>query len=226
MRLSYANVMSTLFVFLALGGATAIAARQALPKKSAGTTQLKANAVTTAKIKKNAVTKAKIKNSAIDGSKIADGSLTGAEINATTTPFSRIVFEARGNGTFPLPGLYHLANPVYTQQPGRDDTYVGALDVTFQPSCLPPRSAAAYVLLDPPDLNNLSEYDIVAYGVIHDVAGGAPSKRINIGPFIGQRFQSSSPGNHTLYLYADVNCEGGSTGASASFGAVDVISVG
>ena len=41
-RLTYANVMSSIAVFLVLGGATAIAAQQKI-----GTKQLKANSVTT-----------------------------------------------------------------------------------------------------------------------------------------------------------------------------------
>lgn len=69
-HLSYANVMSTIAVFLTLGGATALAAGQ-LAKNSVGSRQLKAKAVTTGKIANNAV----------NGAKVADGSLTGADIN-------------------------------------------------------------------------------------------------------------------------------------------------
>jgi hypothetical protein len=68
-RLTYANVMSSIAVFLVLGGATAIAANQ-LGKSSVGARQLKKNAVTAAKIKKNAVTTAKIRNRAVTGAKI------------------------------------------------------------------------------------------------------------------------------------------------------------
>jgi hypothetical protein len=79
-RLTYANVMSSIAVFLVIGGASALAATH-LGKNSVGTKQLKKNAVTAAKIKKNAVTTAKIKNSAVNGAKVKDGSLTGADIN-------------------------------------------------------------------------------------------------------------------------------------------------
>jgi hypothetical protein len=72
-RLTYANVMSSIAVFLVLGGATAIAATH-LGKNSVGTKQLKNSSVTTKKIKKNAVT----------GAKVKDGSLTGADINLPT----------------------------------------------------------------------------------------------------------------------------------------------
>jgi len=73
-RLTYANVMSSIAVFLVLGGATALAAVQ-LGKNSVGTKQLKKNAVTTAKIKKNAVTTAKIKSGAVTGDKVNLGTL-------------------------------------------------------------------------------------------------------------------------------------------------------
>ncbi|HST69260.1 MAG TPA: hypothetical protein VLI94_06355 [Solirubrobacterales bacterium] len=73
-RLTYANVMSSIAVFLILGGATAFAAVQ-LGKNTVGSKQLKKNAVTTAKIKKNAVTTAKIKNDAVTGAKVNEATL-------------------------------------------------------------------------------------------------------------------------------------------------------
>ncbi len=82
-RLTYANVMSSLAVFLVLGGATAFAAGQ-LGKNTVGPKQLKAKSVTTAKIKKEAVTTNKIKKNAVNGSRVKDGSLSGADINLST----------------------------------------------------------------------------------------------------------------------------------------------
>jgi hypothetical protein len=67
-RVTYANVMSSIAVFLVIGGATAFAA---LGKNTVGSKQLKANAVTTKKIKKEAVTAKKVKK----------GTLTGTQIN-------------------------------------------------------------------------------------------------------------------------------------------------
>lgn len=82
-RLTYANVMSSIAVFLVIGGASAFAATQ-LGKNSVGAKQLKSNAVTSAKIKNNAVTTNKIKKNAVTGAKVKDGSLTGADINLGT----------------------------------------------------------------------------------------------------------------------------------------------
>ena len=72
-RLTYANVMSSIAVLLALGGASAFAASQ-LAKNSVGAKQIKKNSVGESKIKKDAVT----------GEKVKDGSLSGADINLGT----------------------------------------------------------------------------------------------------------------------------------------------
>lgn len=71
-RATYANVMSTIAVFLVLGGATAFAA---LGKGTVGTKQLKTNSVTAAKLKNKAVTTAKIADHAVTGTQVNLGSL-------------------------------------------------------------------------------------------------------------------------------------------------------
>ena len=93
-HLTYANVISTLALFLVLAGGAAYAAKVA--KKSVGPSQLKANAVTTAKIKANSVTtrkikrnaiaNAKIKDGAVESEKIADGSVVLGDLDSTTCP--------------------------------------------------------------------------------------------------------------------------------------------
>jgi hypothetical protein len=67
-RLSYANVIATLALFVALSGAAWAVAR--LPRNSVGAKQLRKSAVTTAKIKNEAVTAAKIRKGTIDGSRL------------------------------------------------------------------------------------------------------------------------------------------------------------
>ncbi len=57
-KLTYANVMATIAVFIALGGASYAAVK--LPKNSVGSEQIKNGAITGAKIKNGAVTGAKI----------------------------------------------------------------------------------------------------------------------------------------------------------------------
>jgi hypothetical protein len=228
-RLTYANVLSTITAFVVLTGATAFAAQQ-LGKKTVGAKQLKSNAVTTAKIKKNAVTKAKIKNGAVDTTKIADGSVSGTDINTASTPFSRIVHEARGSSTVAVPtemgkmAVFPLNGNTYTQEAGSDDSYVGAVDVTLSSGCKEQREVAAFVTVDPADPLNPTSNEIVAWGVYEDKSSSQVSTRVNLGPYIlgGVRFQPSSPTNHTLYLTVQGTCKTGS-GITANSAAVDVI---
>jgi hypothetical protein len=63
-KLTYANLVSTLCLFLLLGGGAAFAATK-LAKNSVGTKQIKNNAITGAKIKNGAVTGSKIKLSSL-----------------------------------------------------------------------------------------------------------------------------------------------------------------
>jgi hypothetical protein len=70
-RLTYANVIATIALFLALGGGAFAAFK--IPKKSVGTKQLKAKAVTEGKLGDKAVTNAKIAGDAVNASNIAAG---------------------------------------------------------------------------------------------------------------------------------------------------------
>jgi hypothetical protein len=78
-RPTYANVVSTLCLFLLLGGASALAATK-LAKNSVGTTQIKKNAVVTAKIKNAAVTSSKLADSAVISGKLADSAVTTSKL--------------------------------------------------------------------------------------------------------------------------------------------------
>ena len=72
-HLSYANVMATLGVFIALGGASYAAV--AIPANSVGTNQLKKSAVAGSKIKKNAISSAKVKDGSLQHGDFASGTL-------------------------------------------------------------------------------------------------------------------------------------------------------
>jgi hypothetical protein len=88
-KLTYANVVASLALFLVLSGATAYAASHLAPN-SVGAKQLKSSAVTTSKLKRNtvtatklrlgSVTATKIEKGAVTGAKIGDGAVTGAKI--------------------------------------------------------------------------------------------------------------------------------------------------
>ncbi|HEY7455992.1 MAG TPA: hypothetical protein VH703_01850 [Solirubrobacterales bacterium] len=105
-RLSYANVVSTLCLFLVLGGAAVAASR--LPKGSVGTMQIRRHAVKAGKLAANAVTKRAIRRRAVASGKLADGAVTteklggdavtGAKLNEATlgaVPLAEVAEEAR-----------------------------------------------------------------------------------------------------------------------------------
>jgi hypothetical protein len=237
-RLTYANVVSTMALFLVLAGGAAYAAKVA--KKSVGPAQLKSNAVTTAKIKanavttrkikKNAVANAKIKDGAVESAKIADGSVTRTDLAQATMPFSRIVHEARGSSSVAVPtegekrAIVPLNGGTYTQEAGSDDSYVGAVDLTFSSGCKEERSAIAVVTVDAANPLLPPSQDVVAWGLYEDKASSQVSTRLNLGPYIfgAGRFQPSSATNHTLVLTVQGTCKTG-TGITATSGAVDVI---
>lgn len=114
-KLTFANVISCLALFIALGG---LAVAAGLPKNSVGTKQLKKNAVTAAKIKNGAVGAAKIQNGAIGGAKIqdraitgaqiADGSLTGAQVKASTLGIVPSAERANRADSLPPPEAWHF----------------------------------------------------------------------------------------------------------------------
>ncbi len=220
--------MSSLAVFLVLGGATAIAA--GLGKNSVGTKQLKKNAVTTAKIKRNAITTAKIKRNAITTAKIKNKAVTGAKINAPTTVFSQLVEKLRGNSSVPFTGgqVYPFNNATYTQPTGRDDQYLAAFDVKFDAGCVQPRSALAYLLKDAANPGSPAPPEIVGYGYLIDKGSGEVTRRVDFGPFTPPAAPMSSIApisatNHTFSVYlAGGSCSSGS-GVTATGAELDVI---
>jgi hypothetical protein len=72
-RLSYSNVIASLALFVALGGASYAAV--ALPAHSVGTKQLKKDAITASKLKRDAVSSAKIKDGSLERGDFASGTL-------------------------------------------------------------------------------------------------------------------------------------------------------
>jgi hypothetical protein len=266
-RLTYANVMSSLALFLVIAGGTAFAAAK-LGKNTVGTKQLKNNAVTAAKIKNGAVTGgklaagavgasqlgpgsvdesklangavggAKLANGAVGGSqladgavgtsKIANGAVTGAQINAGTTPFSQVVARVRGAGAYNFQTVGAMS-PVggYTQAAGEDDIYLGAAEITFASTCIAPRTAVAYLIIDPVNPGTLtSSSEIAGYGLVEDKGAGTVTKSMQFGPYPGGtgmgRFAPNSPTGHNFYVYtAAGGCTSGS-GISGTVG-IDVI---
>ncbi len=79
-HLSFANVVSVLALFIALGGG---AYAMTLPRNSVGTSQLKKNAVTSSKIKAGAVTASKVRAHTLLSRDFAAGQLPAGPRGAT-----------------------------------------------------------------------------------------------------------------------------------------------
>jgi hypothetical protein len=278
-RLTYANVMSSIAVFLVVAGGSAVAANQ-LGKNTVGSKQLKKNAVTAAKIKNGAVTGGKLAAGAVsvsqlgagsvneskladgavgagklangsvggskiapgavgggqlaDGSvttsKIAPGAVTGDQINVASTPFGRITERIRNGSAFGLQTSGQFV-PIgsYTQPANEDDTYFGSVEVNFAATCVAPRSATVYLVIDPTNLSTLvSASEIAGYGVLEDKGTGAATRTLEVGDFPGLgahlgRMGGSQPKPHSFYFYtAGGTCTSGS-GITGSNAAVDVV---
>jgi len=118
--------MSSIAVFLVLGGASAFAASQ-LGKNTVGTKQLKKNAVTSAKIKKNAITTPKIKADAVTGAQVNEGTLgTVPSANSANTA-------GTANALSPLEATHLVGAP---GEPGFENgyfNYPGAEGISFNP---------------------------------------------------------------------------------------------
>lgn len=75
-HLTYANVVSSLCLFLLLGG---VAWAASLPGNSVGPSQIRKDAVGTSEIKKNGVSKSEIKDGGVGAPEVKNGSLTVSE---------------------------------------------------------------------------------------------------------------------------------------------------
>lgn len=70
-HLTYANVMATVAVFIALGGTSYAATK--LARNSVGSTQIRAKAVGSSELKSRAVTSSKIRSGSVTASRLSDG---------------------------------------------------------------------------------------------------------------------------------------------------------
>jgi hypothetical protein len=132
-RVTYANVMSSIAVFLVLGGASAYAA------KKIGSNEIKGNSITTGKIKKEAVSASKIKKNAVTTAKIANGAVTGAKLNlgtvGTVPNAAHATTADTASNANAVNGL-HLSKIAFTAGPNTPDTaFFSAAGLTLRASC-------------------------------------------------------------------------------------------
>lgn len=112
-RITYSNVIATIALFVALGGA-AVAAN--LPRNSVGPKQLKRGAVTAAKIRKQAVTSPKLAPQSVIAGKLAansvgPGNIGNGAVTSSKLAKNSVVNAAIANGVV---GTNKLGNEVVT----------------------------------------------------------------------------------------------------------------
>jgi hypothetical protein len=142
-RLTYANVVSTLCLFLALGGGAAFAASKVrsgdIARNAVKSRNLGPGAVKTTDVFKRAVTSGKLALGAVRSNQIADGSIGSKQIGTGAVSPSNLqfpVFYAASpkGGSAPVspgPDAYPLTGSTWTQQPGEIDVIFGAAAATI-----------------------------------------------------------------------------------------------
>lgn len=100
-RLTYANVVSTLALVIAVGGSGAVVASVAVPKNSVGSPQIKNGQVKTPDLGKKSVTAPKIRAGAVRGNHVQDGSLGAADLSTGSIGLTR-AYVWNGDPTGPL----------------------------------------------------------------------------------------------------------------------------
>lgn len=124
-RLTYANVVATLALVLAIGGGTTYAAMR-LGKNSVDSKNIAAGAVKKADLGKNAVTSPKVKNGAIRADDIAAGVIPQLDADVTGSATGGPQGGLTANVTSPLP-----LNGTTTFTPGAGDVSAIAAEGRF-----------------------------------------------------------------------------------------------
>lgn len=107
-RLTFANVIACLALFIALGG-TGYAAFK-LPKGSVGTKQIKRGAVTTTKVKRGAINLAKIKASAKNKLGTNVVARVGPEVTVTANSFAKAEVQCQDGEQATGGGMFNESN--------------------------------------------------------------------------------------------------------------------
>ncbi len=142
-RLTYANVVSTLCLFLALGGGAAFAASKVrskdIARNAVKSVNLAPGAVKAPDVFKRAITSGKLALGAVRSNQIADGAVGSKQIGASAIGPSNLQFPvfyaaSPSGGSAPVtsgPDPYPITGGTWTQQPGEIDVIFGAAAATL-----------------------------------------------------------------------------------------------
>lgn len=142
-RLTYANIASTLALFLALGGGAAFAASKIqsgdIARNAVKSGNLAAGAVKTSDVFRRAITSGKLAVGAVRSNQIADGAVSAQQIGVAAVNPSNLqfpVFYAASptGGSVPVtsgPDPYPVTDSTWTQKPGEIDVVFGGAVATI-----------------------------------------------------------------------------------------------
>lgn len=142
-RFTYANIVSTVALFLVLGGGAAYAAGEIhsgdIAPKAVKSSDLAPGAVRTANVFKRAIVSGKLALGAVRSNQIADRAVSEKQIGAGAVAPSNLQFPvfyaaSPGGGSAPVtdgPDPYPIADSAWTQQPGEIDVVFGAATATL-----------------------------------------------------------------------------------------------
>lgn len=142
-RLTYANVVSTLCLFLVLGGGAAFAASKVrskdIARNAVKSVNLAPGAVKASDVFKRAITSGKLAVGAVRSNQIADGAVGSKQIGTSAIGPSNLQFPvfyaaSPSGGSAPVtpgPDPYPITAGTWTQQPGEIDVIFGAAAATL-----------------------------------------------------------------------------------------------
>jgi len=202
-HLSFANVMASIAVFLALGGSA-----WAVAKNSVGTKQLKNNAVTTKKIKNNAVTAKKIKDNQITTAKISNGAVTGDKVNLATlgkVPAAATADTATSAGSAGTAGALDGQENVFLKMSGGQTATVAQNgSVSIVAECIKDDDGGDYIYL----YGQTTQDGAVMSGDSDFNGGDSPAAFLNVGTAKDDRFFVSA-GKSTGVTGVDADIDSG-----------------
>lgn len=142
-RLTYANIVSTSALFLALGGGAAYAANEIhsgdIAPKAVKSSDLAAGAVRTSNVFKRAIVSGKLAVGAVRSNQIADGVVGSQQIGTSAVAPSNLEFPVfyaasphGGSAAItPGPDPYPIADETWNQKPGEINVVFGAAAATL-----------------------------------------------------------------------------------------------
>jgi hypothetical protein len=175
-RLTFANVMSVIAVFIALGGSAFAAA---LAKNSVGAKQIKTDAVRSAEIKSGAVGTAELADGSVSGAKIAPSVLSFLNESCPSgmTPLSDVAcFDSADREASATDSWSHALNTCASaglRLPTPNELYLASNDGLF--------GTASDVSYWSGDIQNTDASDSIEEAIVLLLPGTFKSRSVNLG---------------------------------------------